>query len=194
MQLSLFCKPAFATAGQHDRQRPARGRLVCLAVASPQSPTSILERPALPAAGESEATSSPSTSSTATTSGLQAQEVDWETFIRSELFRTFQLGVRRAIVVLFPGCDLLCMRAQSSIAAVRQEIDAFRYSQRFQFTDPIFSSTGLSGFQQNLRLLRTVFDIDFVLHDCKASQDEVITRCAGLCMHMGCPLLQPHCP
>lgn len=53
------------------------------------------------------------------------------------------------------------------------------YSSGFSFSDPIFTSTGLSTFQQNLRLLRSVFDINFTLHSVTSSPDtdEIITRC-----------------
>ena len=39
-----------------------------------------------------------------------------------------------------------------------------RYSPSFRFSDPIFQSTGVDSYRQNLRLLRTVFDINFTIH------------------------------
>jgi hypothetical protein len=67
-----------------------------------------------------------------------------------------------------------------------QELTTARYSPSFSFRDPISSSTSLAAFQQNLRVLRTVFDLDFVLHSVRSSQDEVTTRCGWhACCLMG---------
>jgi hypothetical protein len=74
--------------------RSARQRsthVTCVAV--PQSSVT-LERPAPTSVSQPDVTT-PRTS-TAPSLGRQADEIDWETFIRSELFRTFQFGVWRS--------------------------------------------------------------------------------------------------
>ena len=54
-----------------------------------------------------------------------------------------------------------------------------RYLPSFTFQDPIVKVGSLEAFALNLRLLRTVFDVDFELHSCRvAGPTEIVTRCA----------------
>ncbi|KAK9834183.1 hypothetical protein WJX81_006360 [Elliptochloris bilobata] len=57
------------------------------------------------------------------------------------------------------------------------EVTRARYLLNFTFQDPIVKVSSLEAFVNNLRLLRTVFNIDFVLHSCRVSgPTEVVTR------------------
>ena len=60
-----------------------------------------------------------------------------------------------------------------------QNLTRSRYLPSFTFQDPIVKVSSLEAFALNLRLLRTVFDVDFELHTCRvAGPTEIVTRCA----------------
>ena len=60
-----------------------------------------------------------------------------------------------------------------------QNLTRSRYLPSFTFQDPIVKVGSLEAFALNLRLLRTVFDVDFELHTCRvAGPTEIVTRCA----------------
>ena len=65
-----------------------------------------------------------------------------------------------------------------SLLSTMQEVSSARYSPSFRFCDPIFQSSGLDAYRQNLRLLRTVFDIEFTLHNVTTvpEKEQVVTR------------------
>ncbi|MEW5320412.1 MAG: hypothetical protein WDW38_011487 [Sanguina aurantia] len=57
------------------------------------------------------------------------------------------------------------------------EITASRYSQSIKFEDPITRYNDLAGYQMNIRLLHTLFQIDFELHTIAVTgHDEVTAR------------------
>ena len=61
-----------------------------------------------------------------------------------------------------------------------QNLTRTRYLPSFTFQDPIVKVSSLEAFALNLRLLRTVFDVDFELHSCRvAGPTEIVTRCAS---------------
>lgn len=60
-----------------------------------------------------------------------------------------------------------------------QNLTRERYLPSFTFQDPIAKADSLEAFALNLRLLRTVFDIDFDLLSCRVGgPTELVTRCA----------------
>lgn len=59
-----------------------------------------------------------------------------------------------------------------------QNLTRMRYLPSFTFQDPIVKVSSLEAFALNLRLLRTVFNVDFELHSCRvAGPTEIVTRC-----------------
>ena len=56
-----------------------------------------------------------------------------------------------------------------------QRLSRPRYADDFRFEDPLQRQTSFQAFQTNLRLLRAVFDIKFIVHEVEAEGDSQVT-------------------
>ena len=77
-------------------------------------------------------------------------------------------------------CRALRCALREADVSPAQNLTRTRYLPSFTFQDPIVKVSSLEAFALNLRLLRTVFDVDFDLHSCRvAGPTEIVTRCAS---------------
>ena len=77
-----------------------------------------------------------------------------------------------------PATKAVCASYEAELLPA-QNLTRSRYLPSFTFQDPIVKVSSLEAFALNLRLLRTVFDVDFELHSCRvAGPTEIVTRCA----------------
>ena len=101
-------------------------------------------------------------------------------WLRSELTRNFRDGVIAAYLslVVYMLHDVEKNGVLEQRGVHLQEVSSARYSPTFSFSDPIFQSTGLDSYRQQLRLLTTVFDISFSLHMVTTipEKEQIITR------------------
>ena len=69
----------------------------------------------------------------------------------------------------------MCLSSWLIVCGCMQRLSTPRYADDYRFEDPLTKQTSFQGFQTNLRVLRAVFDIKFIVHKVEAEGSSQVT-------------------